>query len=92
MAAKKILAEIKQDLDAYVGEKIRLKANRGRRKVVERVGILEQTYPNIFVIKLDEKKSPGRRLSFSYSDVLTETVELSLCREDGDKKIVCGGK
>jgi uncharacterized protein Veg len=87
---KKVLAEIKQDLDAYVGKRIRLKANRGRRKVVERVGILEKTYPNIFVIKLDEKKSFDRRISFSYSDVLTETVELSLCKEDGDKKIVCG--
>ncbi|KUO52868.1 MAG: Veg protein [Desulfitibacter sp. BRH_c19] len=88
--AKKVLADIKQDLDGYVGKRIRLKANRGRRKVIERVGILEQTYPNIFVIKLDEKKCLGRRVSFSYSDVLTETVELSLCREDGDKKIVCG--
>lgn len=88
--AKKVLADIKQDLDEYVGKRIRLKANRGRRKVIERVGILEQTYPNIFVIKLDEKKSLDRRVSFSYSDVLTETVELSLCREDGDKKIVCG--
>lgn len=88
--AKKVLAEIKQDLDGYVGKRIHLKANRGRRKVIERVGILEQTYPNIFVIKLDEKKNLDRRISFSYSDVLTETVELSLCKEDGDKKIVCG--
>ncbi len=87
MAAKKVLAEIKQDLDAYVGKRIRLKANRGRRKVIERVGVLEQTYPNIFVIKLDEAKNLGRRISFSYSDVLTETVELSLCNEDGEKKI-----
>ena len=88
--AKKVLADIKQDLDEYVGKRIRLKANRGRRKVVEKVGILEQTYPNIFVIKLDENKNFSRRISFSYSDVLTETVELSLCKEDGDKKIVCG--
>lgn len=88
MAAKKVLAEIKQDLDAYVGKRIRLKANRGRRKVIERVGVLEQTYPNIFVIKLDEAKNLGRRISFSYSDVLTETVELSLCNEDGDNKII----
>ncbi len=92
MAAKKVLAEIKQDLEAYVGERIRLKANRGRRKVIERVGVLEQTYPNIFVIKLDEKKSSDRRVSFSYSDILTETVELSLCKDDEEKRIVCGVK
>ncbi|MHB1420684.1 MAG: Veg family protein [Bacillota bacterium] len=91
MAAKRVLSEIKQDLEAHVGQKIRLKANRGRKKVIERVGVLEQTYPHIFVIKLDEKRSPDRRVSFSYTDVLTETVELTLCYEEGDIKI-CGTK
>lgn len=84
-----MLSEIKQNLEAYVGQRIRLKANRGRKKVVENVGILESTYPNIFVVKLDEDEDAVRRVSFSYSDVLTETVELSLCSEDGEKKIAC---
>ncbi|MGI6649583.1 MAG: Veg family protein [Bacillota bacterium] len=87
MAPKKVLAEIKQDLDSFVGNKIRLKANRGRNKVVERVGVLERTYPNIFVVRLDEKRSE-RRVSYSYSDVLTETVELVVCHQDGDIRIV----
>ncbi|GAW91631.1 Veg family protein [Calderihabitans maritimus] len=91
MAAKGILSAIKEDLDAYVGKKIRLKANRGRKKVIERVGILEKTYPNIFVVKLDEKKNSVRRVSFSYTDILTEAVELTVCREDGEVKI-CGNK
>lgn len=86
MAPKKVLAEIKQDLESFVGNRIRLKANRGRNKVVERVGILEQIYPNIFVVKLDEKKAE-RRVSYSYTDVLTETVELIVCHQDGDIKI-----
>ncbi|NPV26898.1 MAG: Veg protein [Firmicutes bacterium] len=86
MAPKKVLAEIKQDLESFVGNRIRLKANRGRNKVVERVGILEQTYPNIFVVKLDEKKAE-RRVSYSYTDVLNETVELIVCHQDGDIKI-----
>lgn len=89
MAAKKVLTEIKADLDAYVGKKIRLKANRGRKKVVERVGVLEKTYPNIFVVKIDERRSSPRRMSFSYSDILTETVELSVCHDEGDIKIPC---
>jgi uncharacterized protein Veg len=89
LAAKKVLNDIKQDLESYVGKKIRLKANRGRKKVVENVGVLEKTYPNIFVVKLDDQVSSVRRVSFSYSDVLTETVELSLCNDDGEKKIAC---
>ena len=86
MAPKKVLSEIKQDLESFVGNRIRLKANRGRNKVIERVGILEQTYPNIFIVKLDEKKAE-RRVSYSYTDVLTETVELTVCHVDGDIKI-----
>lgn len=86
LATRRVLADIKQDLESYLGNQIRLKAYRGRNKVVEKEGVLEQTYPNIFIIKLDEKRSE-RRLSFSYSDVLTETVELTVCGKDGEIKI-----
>lgn len=83
LAAKRVLSDIKRDLDGLIGEKIRLRANRGRRKVDEREGVLEKTYPHIFVIKLDdEEQAPGRRVSFSYTDILTETVELEVCREE----------
>ncbi|WP_277998209.1 Veg family protein [Zhaonella formicivorans] len=81
MATKKALTEIKQYLDASVGKRIKLKANRGRKKVVERLGVLEQTYPHIFVVKLDEKRNAARRVSFSYTDILTETVELTIYKD-----------
>lgn len=86
LALKKVLAEIKQDLDSFVGNKIRLKANRGRNKVIEKVGVLEQTYPNIFVVRIDEKRTETR-VSYSYTDVLTSTVELVVCHQDGDIRI-----
>ncbi len=73
--ANNILQEIKSDLDSWVGKKVRLKANKGRRKVLQKDGILEKTYPNIFVVMVDEEEYP-RRLSFSYADILTETVEI----------------
>jgi uncharacterized protein Veg len=67
---------IKRDLEACIGKHVKLRANRGRRKVVEAEGILEQTYPKVFVIRLDDESSPIKRMSYSYADVLTETVEL----------------
>ncbi|MGI6610284.1 MAG: Veg family protein [Limnochordia bacterium] len=79
MAVKRgTLDLIKQDLEANVGKRIRLRANRGRRKVIEAEGILEQTYPRVFVIRLDARSSPVKRMSYSYADVLTETVELMI--------------
>lgn len=75
MSSPRAIAEIKKDLESFVGSKIRLKANRGRNRIVEKEGVLESIYPNIFVVKLDERKVE-RRVSYSYADVLTETVEL----------------
>lgn len=82
-----MLATIRQDLEARVGQKVKLRANRGRKKVLERCGVLERTYPNIFIIRLEEQKVPERRVSFSYTDVLTETVELMVESSNGDIKL-----
>lgn len=75
MGSPRAISDIKKDLESFVGSKIRLKANRGRNRIIEREGILESIYPNIFVVKLNERKIE-RRVSYSYADVLTETVEL----------------
>ena len=47
------LSVIKKDIESHVGEKVVLKANGGRRKVLVNNGVLEKTYPSIFVIRLD---------------------------------------
>ncbi len=91
MAAKNTLVQIRKELESHVGEKIKLRANRGRRKTFEKVGVLESTYPSIFVIRIDEENY-HQRLSFSYADVLTSTVELSLCGVDNKKIALCAGE
>ncbi|SEN64365.1 biofilm formation stimulator Veg [Lihuaxuella thermophila] len=83
---KNALSEIKLTLEGYIGHKIRLKANSGRRKTIERTGILEEIYPSVFVVKLDEDQHAFNRVSYSYADVLTESVELTIL--DGDNQQV----
>ncbi len=73
----KTLAEIKQALDRRIGEKLTLKANGGRRKTIERSGILAETYPSVFIVELDPNAHAFERVSYSYADVLTETVEIT---------------
>lgn len=75
---KNALSEIKLTLDGYIGQKIRLKANSGRRKTIERTGVLEETYPSVFIVKLDEEQHAFKRVSYSYADILTESVELNV--------------
>jgi uncharacterized protein Veg len=72
-----VVGRIKSDLESYVGTKMRLRANMGRCKIIEREGVLEETHPNLFVVKVEEKRNRHRRVSYSYADVLTKTVELS---------------
>ncbi|PWI57519.1 biofilm formation stimulator Veg [Sulfoacidibacillus thermotolerans] len=87
MAAKNALNDIKRNLEGLVGEKILLRANGGRRKTVERTGILEETYPSVFVVKLDQAENSFKRVSYSYADILTETVELTVYRGDAPVSI-----
>ena len=73
----KILLEIKQGLESHIGKPLKLKANGGRRKTIERCGILAETYPSVFIVELDQDENAFERVSYSYTDILTETVELS---------------
>ncbi|NLU50090.1 MAG: Veg protein [Syntrophomonadaceae bacterium] len=84
MGSPRAISDIKKDLDFFVGSRVRLKANRGRNRIIEREGVLESTYPNIFVVKINERKVE-RRVSYSYADVLTETVELFVYNNDEEE-------
>lgn len=82
----KTIVEIKEALEARVGKPLKVKANGGRRKTIERTGILEETFPSVFVVKLDQDKNSFERVSYSYTDVLTEAVELTFSDEP-DKSV-----
>lgn len=80
MNGKEILNAIKREIDGHVGEKVMLKANGGRKKIMVKEGILEKTYPNIFIVRVKGKCNDERTISYSYSDILTETVQLIFCK------------
>lgn len=79
----KTLSDIKQALDSNLGRRLTLKANGGRRKTIERSGVLAETYPSVFIIELDQEENSFERVSYSYADVLTETVQLTFTDEKG---------
>ncbi|KAB3532492.1 Veg family protein [Alkaliphilus serpentinus] len=87
MATRTTLNEIKRNIEGFVGQKVTLKANKGRKKIMVREGILENTYPNIFVVLIDGGFDSVRRVSYSYSDILTETVEITICKDNQRIKV-----
>lgn len=62
------------------GKRVQIRINRGRHKVDITEGIISETYPSIFLIKIQEAdNTPIRTVSYSYTDILTKDVELILC-------------
>jgi len=82
------LLQIKKDIDDCVGERIQLKANKGRKKSFIKEGVLESTYPSIFTVKFENDYEMTRRVSYSYTDILTKAVEIVRCRDN--KRIQVG--
>ena len=70
---------VRKDIQKIIGSKVQFETNKGRHKSVVSRGIVTNVYPSIFTIQLSEGPDPSRKLSFSYTDVLTNTVELTLC-------------
>ncbi len=83
MQNKKELDKIKSDLKDNIGSRIRFASKKGRKKRTVRNGVIESTYANVFVIRIDaanEEEAAERRVSYTYADILTRNVELALCK------------
>ena len=79
MIYKNEILDLKTDITEKIGQKIIVKGSLGRTKSFEKEATIEKTYPNIFVIKYEED---DRNVTYSYTDVLTRTVEVEVF--DGD--------
>lgn len=72
--------KVRNVLAKHMGSKVRVRTNRGRHRIDIKEGIISQTYPSIFVIQLEGENPHDlvKNLSFSYTDILTKDVQLSL--------------
>jgi len=82
------LLQIKRDIETCIGQRVTLKANKGRKKSFIREGVIEKSYPSIFIIKFENDYDTTRRVSYSYTDILTKVVEIVTCK-DNRKIEVC---
>lgn len=70
---------VRSDIQRNIGSKVRLETNKGRYRAVVSRGVISNVYPNIFTVQLSNDSDHSRKLSFSYTDVLTSAVEITLC-------------
>ncbi|MCI1893493.1 MAG: Veg family protein [Lactobacillus sp.] len=76
------LASIKQQLDRKIGENLTVVAQAGRKKVTRRKGTLKETYPAVFVVALDQDENAFERVSYSYADLLTKSIQITFDDEE----------
>ena len=71
-----IVDSIHDTLHDFVGQRLKVRANMGRTRVVERMGTIKTVHPAVFIVEVDERRGRKSRQSYQYVDVLTGTVEL----------------
>jgi len=82
MSIRKIdIDTVRNSVGNHIGRRVRIKMNRGRHKIDITEGILKEAYPSIFIVEVD-KMSEGtkRKVSFSYTDILTKDIQMLLCK------------
>ncbi len=75
MICRSDIANLKTDILEKVGQKIIVKGSLGRSKSFEKEATIEKAYPNIFVVRYEDN---NRNATYSYTDVLTRTVEVDV--------------
>lgn len=68
--------QIHEKIAQCTGKRLKVKANMGRSKVIEREGVVTEAHPSLFIVEVDEKRGRKSTQSYQYVDVLTSTVEL----------------
>ena len=73
------ITSLKTDINEMIGQKIMIKGSLGRCRTFEKEATIEKAYPNIFTVKYDEG---ARNATYSYTDILTRTVEVQVLEGD----------
>ena len=57
MICKDDISNIKTEIYENIGRKIIIRGAMGRKKFFEEEAVIENTYPNIFIVKNEEKEA-----------------------------------
>ena len=70
---------VKNKLDTMKGANVKMKVNRGRKKIETFSAVIENTYPSVFTVKVPESESNQSLQSFAYTEVVCGNVRI--CKE-----------
>ena len=78
----KIVDGIHDTLNDFVGQRLKVRANMGRSKIVESEGVLTQVHPQLFIMEVDRKRGRTGMVELSqngeplFAPFVDESMEL----------------
>ena len=78
---QKEIERVRASILQQCGSKVMIQLDRGRNKVDVQSGTIQNAYPCVFTILVEDKNenNPPQLLSFSYTDVITRDIRMKLC-------------
>ena len=78
---QKDIMNVRRAVDANIGRRVRVRANKGRHNYSVAEGVIQESYPSIFTVRIHADEDNAERVvSYSYTDVQTRDVQLVICK------------
>lgn len=74
------LNSIKCEVEENIGRRVVLKADKGRKRIITKEGIIQNAFEDVFTVRINNEFDVERTVSYTYADILTSTVTLTLCQ------------
>ena len=74
-------SKVRASVHQKCGSTVKIQLDRGRNKIDLKEGVIQQAYPSVFTVLVDDEKeqNPPQLLSFSYTDIITKDIRMKLC-------------
>lgn len=78
MQANNMIDSIRSEVEENIGRRVVVKADKGRKRIITNEGIIENAFDDVFTVRINNEFDEERTASYSYSDILTSTVRLTV--------------
>lgn len=81
MKQQDIIGSVRESVLSKCGSKVMIQLDRGRNKIDIQEGVIQNAYPSVFTILVNDvhEGNPPQLLSFSYTDIITKDIRMKLC-------------
>ena len=73
--------KVRASVHQQCGNRVMIQLDRGRDKVDIQEGVIQEAYPSVFTVLVEDERelNPPQLLSFSYTDIITKDIRMKLC-------------